>query len=120
MIEEIMAAGYADHTVIQSFDASALARVRALNPNISICALHGIGGVRLGDPQPANADIVAPMAEMAILYPWMIRQAHQAGHQVYAWFWITEHPLLVQLLLVLGVDGVMVDDIAALAEISGR
>lgn len=120
MIEEITAAGYADQTVIQSFDAAALARIRALNPTISICALHGIGHFWLGDPQPANADIVAPLAEMVILYPWMIRQAHQAGHRVFAWFGVAEHPLVMQLLLALGVDGLMVDDLATLAEISGR
>jgi glycerophosphoryl diester phosphodiesterase len=120
MVEEIMAAGYADQTVIQSFDASALARIRALNPNITICALHGLGDLTLGDPQPANAEIVAPMAEMVILYPWMIWQAHRAGHQVYIWFWIMEHPLLMQLLLAFGADGLMVDDMAMLVEISGR
>ena len=120
MVEEIMAADYADQTVIQSFDAAALERIRALNPNISICALHGIGEFRLGDPQPAEADIVAPMAEMVILYPWMVRQAHQAGRQVYVWFGVIEQPLVIRLLLALGADGLMVDDLATLAEISGR
>lgn len=120
MIEEIVAAGYADQTVIQSFDAVALGRIRALNPNISICALHGIGDFRLGDPQPANVDIVAPMAEMVVLYPWMIRQAHRAGHRVYVWFGVLEHPLVIRLVRAFGADGLMVDDLATLVEISGR
>jgi glycerophosphoryl diester phosphodiesterase len=120
MVEAVTVAGYGDQTVIQSFDVSALARIRALNPTISICALHGMGDFWLGVPQPGQADIVAPMAEMVILYPWMIRQAHQAGHQVYVWFGVAEHPLMLQLMLAFGVDGLMVDDLATLAEISER
>ena len=94
--------------------------VRALNPAISICALHGLGGFRLGDPQPAEAAIVAPMAEMVILYPWMIKQAHRTGQQVYVWFGVAEQPLVIRLLLALGVDGLMVDDLASAAKILGR
>ncbi len=120
MVEAITAAGYADQTVIQSFDAVALARIRALDPAISICALHGLGGFRLGDPQSADADIVAPMAEMVILYPWMIKQAHRSGRPVYVWFGVAEHPLTLRLLLALGVDGLMVDDLASAVHISGR
>jgi glycerophosphoryl diester phosphodiesterase len=59
------------------------------------------------------------MAEMVLLYPWMIRQAHGAGHRVYVWFWVLEHPLAMRLLLALGVDGLMVDDMATLAGMSG-
>ncbi len=120
MVEAITAAGYTDQTVIQSFYPAALARIRALNPAISICALHGLGGFRLGDPQPAEAAIVAPMAEMVILYPWMIKQAHRAGQQVYVWFGVAEQPLVIRLLLALGVDGLMVDDLASAAKILGR
>jgi glycerophosphoryl diester phosphodiesterase len=60
------------------------------------------------------------MAEIVILYPWMIEQAHAAGHQVFVWFWITEHPLMMRLILALGVDGLMVDDTASLAQELGR
>jgi glycerophosphoryl diester phosphodiesterase len=119
MLEELTEGGYVDQTVLQSFDASALARIRALNPDISICAVYGFGEGELGDPQPGDADIVAPMAEMVLLYPWMISQAHEAGHRVYVWFWVIEHPLAMRLLLALGVDGLMVDDMATLVQISG-
>ena len=63
MLEELVAAGYVDQTVIQSFDASALLRIWAL-PDISICALHGFGAVRLGNPQPADVNIVAPNGKL--------------------------------------------------------
>lgn len=120
MLREIETAGYGDQTVLQSFEAEALDRIRALNPVISLCALHGPWDIKLGDPQPGQADIVAPMAEMVILYPWMIRQAHRANHQVLVWFGFIEHPLTMRLLLALGADGLIVDDTATLVGILDR
>ena len=52
-----------------------------------------------------------------MLNPWMVRAAHQDGRQVYPWFGAIESPLTMRLLLALGVDGLIVDDPAALAEI---
>jgi len=120
MLRQIEAAAYIDQTVIQSFEAAALDKIWALNPAISICALHGRWDFKLGDPQPGQADIVAPMAEMVILYPWMIKQAHAADHQVLVWFGYIEHPLIIRFLLALGADGLIVDDTATLVGILGR
>lgn len=117
MIAELSSAGYLDRTIIQSFEASSLERIRALDPNVSICALHGLWDFNLGSPQPGGAKIVAPIAEMVILYPWMIRQAHTAGYQVYVYFGVVEHPLVMRFLLALGVDGLMVNDTVTLAKI---
>lgn len=61
-----------------------------------------------------------PMAEMVALYPWMLRQAQAEGRQVFVWFGLIEHPLVMRLLLAFGADGLMVDDPATLAEILGR
>jgi glycerophosphoryl diester phosphodiesterase len=120
MLQEIAEADYIDRTVVQSFDAAASERVRALNPDISICALHGLWNFNLGGPQPGNAGSVGPMAEMVILYPWMIHQAHAAGRRVYVYFGVIEHPLVMRFLLALGADGLMVNDPAALARVLGR
>jgi glycerophosphoryl diester phosphodiesterase len=120
MIQLIVEADYVAHTAIQSFDASALGTIHELNPGIPRCALHGLWDVNLGDPQPGEAGIVAPMAEMVVLYPWMIKQAHAAGHQVFVWFGIIEYPLVLRFILALGADGLMVDDTAALAGVLGR
>jgi glycerophosphoryl diester phosphodiesterase len=60
------------------------------------------------------------MAEMLAINPWMIAQARSRRLKVYAWFGALEHPLLMRALLVLGVDGLIVDDPAALARILGR
>ncbi len=120
LIQQLVEAGYADRAVIQSFDAATLDKLRALHPDVAVCALHGLWDVWLGDPQPGEADIVAPMAEMVILYPWMIKQAHAAGHQVLVWFGVIEQPLVMRFLLALGVDGLMVDDTASLVRILRR
>ena len=120
MVTEIIEANYISQTVVQSFEPTTLENIRAINPDISVCALYGLLGFNLGDSQPGGADIVAPMAEMVILYPWMIRQAHAAGHKVFVWFWITEHPLMLRLILALGADGLMVNDTASLVQASGR
>jgi glycerophosphoryl diester phosphodiesterase len=120
MATQIVEANHINQTVVQSFEPTALENIRAVNPDISVCALHGLFDFHLGDPQPGEADIVAPMAEMVVLYPWMIKQAHAAGHQVFVWFWSTEHPLMLRLLLALGADGLMVDDPLSLARELGR
>ena len=60
------------------------------------------------------------MAEMVLLYPWMIRQAHNDGKEVFVWFGIIENPLVMRIMLAMGADGLMVDDPVALAEIIGR
>ena len=39
--------------------------------------------------------------------------------KVYIWFGAIEHPLTMRLMLAYGADGVMVDDLAALAEVLG-
>ena len=57
---------------------------------------------------------------MVLLYPWMIRQAHNDGKEVFVWFGIVENPLVMRIMLAMGADGLMVDDPVALAEIIGR
>jgi glycerophosphoryl diester phosphodiesterase len=120
MVEQVVGAGYVEQTVIQSFDGATLERIRTLNPDISVCALHDLWDFQLGTPQPGGAKIVAPMGEMVLLYPWMIRSARSAGQQVFVWFGVIEQPLVMRLVLALGADGLMVDDTATLAAIVER
>jgi glycerophosphoryl diester phosphodiesterase len=60
------------------------------------------------------------MAEMVILNPWMIKQAHAQGKDVYVWFGVIESKVITRLILAMGADGLMVDDPVALVEILGR
>ncbi len=114
LVEEM---GYLDRTVFQSFVPAALDEMRAANPNVRGCPLFGLWQFDLSDPP---AEYVCPMAEMVLLYPWMIRGAHARGQQVYVWFGAIEHPLTMRLMLAFGADGLMVDDPAALGQVLGR
>jgi glycerophosphoryl diester phosphodiesterase len=69
------------------------------------------------DVRPDSAKTVCPMAEMVLLNLWMVRQAHQDGRLVYAWFGVVQNPLTMRILLALGDDGLIVDDPSALAKI---
>jgi glycerophosphoryl diester phosphodiesterase len=60
------------------------------------------------------------MAEMVLLNPWMIRQAHREDREVYIWFGIIENPTIMRVTLAFGVDGLMVDNTVVLAEILER
>lgn len=120
MITALLAGNMLDQAVIQSFEPDALEKLQQADPDASLCALYGLWELNPGSTQPGEAEAICPMAEMAILNPWMIRQAHQNGKDVFVWFGVLEHPLVMQLLLAFGADGVMVDDPIALAEILDR
>ena len=110
IVGALNAAGYAGQAVVQSFDAASLARLHELAPDLPLCALYGLGRFDLTAAQPGDAAAVCPMAEMVLLYPWMLRQAHDEGRKVYVWFGALEHPWTIRLLVEFGVDGVIADD----------
>ena len=117
MLTALETQGYLPGAIVQSFPVDPLAEIRAANSRAQVCRLTGLWVLSLSDLQPADAQFACPMAEMLILNPWMIRQAHQDGRKVYPFFGMIEHPLTMRLLLLLGVDGLMVDDPAALKAI---
>ena len=106
---------YVDKTVLQSFDSDSLMVVHQNNPELALCLLYGLWQFDLSGKESHDSEFVCPMAEMVLLYPWMIRQAHQDGRQAYVWFGIIESPLMMRIMLAMGADGLMVDDLVALA-----
>jgi glycerophosphoryl diester phosphodiesterase len=120
IIQAIVEADYIDKTAVQSFEPHVLEAVHALNPAIQVCPLYGPGHLSLQGSQPGEATTVCPMAEMVLLNPWMLRQAHAENRQVFVWFGAIEHPPVIRLLLALGADGLMVDDPQTLIEIMDR
>jgi glycerophosphoryl diester phosphodiesterase len=105
---------------VQSFEPQTLDTIKELAPDIQVCPLYGLWTLDLGGPQPGEANILCPMAEMVILNPWMIKQAHTEGRRVFVWFGVIEHPIVMRFILTLGADGLMVDDPVALANALGR
>jgi glycerophosphoryl diester phosphodiesterase len=120
MVAVLRQEGYLERTILQSFAYDGLAQVAADNPDLQICPLFGLWQFNLRSPGLESAKQVCPMGEMVLLYPWMIRQAHQDGRQVYVWFGAIEHPLVMRLMLALGADGLIVDDPGRLARMLGR
>lgn len=113
LLQVLQEADYLDQTVIQSFEAGSLDTLRRLNPQVRLCALSGPGPFSVRTP-PGEAQFVCPMAEMVLLHPGLIRQAHGEGRQVFIWFGLLETPLLFKVVRFLGADGVMSDDPSAL------
>jgi glycerophosphoryl diester phosphodiesterase len=110
IVEALNAASYADRAVVQSFDSASLVRLHEIAPALPLCVLYGLGHFDLSGPQLGDATAVCPMAEMVLLYPWMLRQAHDEGRKVYVWFGALEHPWTIRLLVEFGADGVIADD----------
>ncbi len=108
-------AEYTQRTVVQSFSAQRLETLQTLAPEIQVCRLYGVEMLNL--PQPESARYLAPPATAVLLNPWQIRQAHAADRRIFVWFGGLEHPLIMRWLLALGVDGLMINDPSALAEI---
>jgi len=113
MLQVLEEAGYLDQTVIQSFEAASLDRLHRLNPNVKLCALYGLWQFNVSAP-PGDAQFVCPMAEMVLLNPATIRQAHGAGRQVFVWFGMLENPFLFRVMRFFGADGLMSNDPKAL------
>lgn len=110
ILDALATAALTEDAVVQSFDADSLARLAQIAPDGQRCALYGLGRFGFPDALPGDAQSVCPMGEMALLYPWMIRQAHSQGYTVYLWFGALEHPWTVRLLMEFGADGLIVDD----------
>lgn len=115
MLHVLDEAGYLDQTIIQSFEAASLDTLHRLNPQAHLCALYGPGSFSVSTP-PGDAQFVCPMAEMVLLNPGIIRQAHGEGRQVFIWFGLLENPLLFKVMRFFGAEGLMSDDPVAVRE----
>jgi glycerophosphoryl diester phosphodiesterase len=109
MLAELEELGYLDQTAVQSFETESLEKLQGLNPDVRRCALSGLWQLDLSNP-PGEAQIVCPMAEMVLLNPLMVRQAHAAGRQVFIWFGMLENPFMFKAMRFFGADGLMSDD----------
>ncbi len=108
----VQEADYQQKTIFLSFDWDVLANIKQMAPDVKVAALYSFQW-NITHPKPATAEIVAPMAEMVILFPWMIPQAHRAGREVWVWFGLLDHPRVYQLMLALGVDALICNDPSA-------
>jgi len=120
MVDTLISKDYVQKAVIQSFDYDKLENIQKINQDVNVCPLYGLWKLDLRNPRPSEASTLCPMAEMIVLNPWMIREAHAEGREVFVWFGVIENPLTMRFILALGADGLMVDDPVALAKVLGR
>jgi glycerophosphoryl diester phosphodiesterase len=106
-------ANYLDKTILESFERESVSKFHSLNPKAKLCALYGFLPFTSGAP-PGDAQYVCPMAEMVLLNPWMIRQAHLEGRQVFVWFGAIENSFMFNVMRFFGADGLIVNDPMAL------
>ena len=115
MLQVLEQTGYQDQTAVQSFEAGSLEILQGLDPDLRRCALSGLWKLSLSNP-PGDSQLACPMAEMVLLNPLMVRQAHAAGRQVFVYFGMFENPFMFKAMRFFGVDGLMSDDPLILKE----
>jgi glycerophosphoryl diester phosphodiesterase len=110
LVDLLRAKGYLEHSVIQAFEPETLEELRRLAPDAMACWLTGLWQFDISTP-PADAAYVCPMAEMVLLNPDMVRQAHESGRKVFAWWAGAETGITDGILEIYGVDGLIVNDL---------
>jgi len=120
MVAAVAEAGHLQMTVFQSFETDAVESLARANSEAIVCPLFRLWWEIDVSAPPGDAQVLCPMAELVMLNPWLIRQAHREGREVYVWFAILENPVMERVMLALGVDGLMVDDPVALGQVLDR
>ena len=109
MVKALQDHGLIERTRVQSFSTDSLERLHAARPDLKLLRLYYPWGLWVG-ANPPGVSVVSPMAETLLLNPWMVRQAHRRGYQVWPWFAGLESAFTVRWVLSLGVDGLMIND----------
>ncbi len=122
MITELASADYIERTIMQSFSAESLDIFHQLAPELALCELYGLTHwqFNLKPPYAGQAENLCVMSEMIFINPLMIRQAHKEGRQVFLYLGIFKTPWVMRFSLILGADGLIVDDFMTLAKILGN
>jgi glycerophosphoryl diester phosphodiesterase len=120
MISALVEANYLDNTIVQSFVESTVENFKQINVDVKICQLYGLWKLRVPNPQPGDAKNACVMAEMLLLNPWMIHNAHKNDVTVFVWPGVLDNPWMAKFVLALGADGLMSDDQLMLKEVLGR
>lgn len=114
LVDLLRTSGYLERTIIQSSAAETLDELRRLAPEAKACWITGFGRLDISSP-PADAEYICAMGEMVLLNPDMVRQAHEAGRKVFAWWAGLETAITDGILESYGVDGLIVDDLSPFA-----
>jgi len=93
---------------VMSFSFGAVRRVRTLAPHLPVVQLLELlpPWLRTGR-LPAGVAIAGPGVRLLRTHPWLARRIHERGHQVYVW--TVNTPSDVDLVMELGVEGIISD-----------
>ena len=100
----LRAAEYEDRTVVQSFDAGSLEKLRQINPTLRLAALYTASNPLKGEP-PARAEVIGPVLELVLSDRDLVRDAHAAGRQVVVW--TVDAPTTIRQVIAARVDGII-------------
>jgi glycerophosphoryl diester phosphodiesterase len=104
---------------VMSFSPLAIRRIRILAPDLQTVFLFEIGPRSVWDGRaPVGADVLGPGMKGLRNRPELVRRAHDRGSRVYVW--TVNQPADVELVLRLGVDGVISDRPADVLAALGR
>jgi glycerophosphoryl diester phosphodiesterase len=110
VIELLRREGFVDQVVITSLDPAALEQVEGIEPRLQT---GHIVTAAVGDVVRTPADFLSLSSARAT--PAFIRRAHAAGKQVHAW--TVNKPEVMLRMIEAGVDNVITDDPALLAQV---
>ncbi len=104
---------------VMSFSPFAIRRVRSLAPKLATVFLFEVGppGVRDGRT-PFGAPILGPEVDAVRAHPELVGRAHARGRHVYVW--TVNKPDDIELVLRLGVNGIITDHPAKVLSRLGR
>jgi glycerophosphoryl diester phosphodiesterase len=115
-------AGAREHGVtvtVMSFSPLALRRMRILAPDVQTVFLFELGPRSVWEGRaPFGADLLGPGIKALRGRPDVVRRAHDRGHQLYVW--TVNEAADIDLVLRLGVDGIITDRPADVLAALGR
>jgi glycerophosphoryl diester phosphodiesterase len=104
---------------VMSFSPLALRRLRTLAPDLPTVFLYELAPPAIRDgPPPFGAKILGPGLNVVKARPELVGRVHERGHQVYVW--TVNEPDEIDLMLGLGVDGIISDRPAEVLSRLGR
>ena len=104
LVKELKAAAFLDDCILSCFDHYALRAVRQEDPGVRLGALYANGtGIAVDMARWADAQALHPF--FPFVTPELVQTAHAAGVQVNVW--TVDQPVLAQMMLAYGVDGII-------------
>lgn len=95
--------------IIGSFDHDYLERFHKSYPAIALCPVYDWKTLYIKDIDGASYYCIP--AENVLINPWLIYGIHKNGDKAFVWFQFFENALSVKILKLLGVDGLIIEDL---------